>query len=114
MSAELAERIRRRRVIEVPVGKFVFLARRPTDVEYFALRDLQENVHHLAMNFVTGWKNVTEDDIVGGAGMDEPKFSDDAWHEWCADRRDFWVPIGRAVIDAYMAHRDQMEAAEKK
>jgi hypothetical protein len=114
MSKELAERIRRQRGIKVPVGKFIFLARRPTDVEWFSLDDVQSKPAWLALNFVTGWDQVIEDDVVGGGGQDPLIFSLEAWQEWCADRQDFWVPIGRAVFEAFVEHRKSMEEAQKK
>lgn len=109
MSNALITRLKKQRELKVVVGKFTFTARRPTDVEMIEIGRGGANWHALAERFVSGWDNVTEDDVVGGGGSDKPAFSAELWAEWCADRPDFWQPIANALLDAYKAHAEQLK-----
>lgn len=113
MSKALIAQMRAQREVQVTVGKFVFTVRRPTDVEAFSGQKRGDGPAELAANAVVGWKNVLEDDIVGGGGTDAVEFSPELWREWCADRPDFWAPITNAVVDAFKGHSQALEAAAK-
>jgi len=115
MSDALIQRLRNSRKVTVKVGKFKFIARRPTDGEASELRKngLDRNTLHVAREFVTGWEDVTEADVVPSGGPDAVPFYRQLWHEWCDDRPDFWEPIWNAVMDAYVLHAKNRKDAEK-
>jgi len=113
MSQILIDQLRKQRELKIPVGKFKFFARRPTDVEAKSLRDDRADNSDMAMRFVTGWEIVTEDDIVGGGGTTPVPFDAALWREWCADRPDFWSPIAMEILKAYKAHAEHIESIAK-
>lgn len=99
---EVIKKLRKRREGKIQVGKFTFLFRRPTQMEVETmLEKLRFNVDFV-MTFVTGWENVTWNDIVGGGETDEPApFSQAVLREWVQDRGEFWDPIFKAILDSY-------------
>lgn len=112
MSKELINRIRKQREIKVPVGAFIFIARRPTVAE--AVEISRENLYtEITQRFVVGWENVTENDVAGGGGTDKIEFTAELWREWCADRPEFWSPIANAVLEAYSLYSKQLDGAAK-
>lgn len=113
MASPLIARMRKQRECRVQVGKFVFIARRPTDVEALALHHAGDGLSEIARKFVVGWEGVTEDDIVGGGGSDVIAFDPDIWADWCADRPSFWEPIGTCVLEAYQEHAKAVTDAGK-
>ncbi len=100
MSKVLIERMRKQRELEVKVGNFTFIARRPTDAQ---LIEVGRNID-LCEKFVIGWNGVTENDIIGGGGTDPIPFSAALWAEMYGDHPEFWEPIAAAILAAYQAH----------
>jgi len=113
MSKELIARLRKNREVRVTVGKFVFIAHRPTDVEVLQIRRNDDAYTSIAMDFVHGWEGVVEDDIIGGGGTDVVAFTSDLWREWVADHTEYWEPITDAVLAAYRAHTGIVGEAAK-
>lgn len=113
MTIDLIRRIRKQRELKVTVGKFVFIARRPTDVEAVELHRSSVTFADIAEKFVSGWENITEDDVLGGGGSDSVEFDADLWREWCHDRPDFWEPIASAVLESYRLHASRLETEAK-
>lgn len=111
--SRLSEKLRKRREVKIKVGKFTFLALRPTDVEAVEIHRKDMQFSEIAARFVIGWEAVTEDDLIGGGVKDEVAFDRDSWEEWCANRADFWTPISEALLAAYSKHREEQEAAPK-
>ncbi len=112
MANPLLARLRKQRELNVTVGKFVFIANRPTDVEWVEMQQNGGKFHEIARRFVHGWENVTEDDIVGGGGSDAVPFEAPLWMDWCADHYEFWEPVANAVIESYIAHTKAIESAK--
>jgi hypothetical protein len=106
MTKELLNRLRKNRELRVTFGKFIFIARRPTDVEVLELQRKNDAFTSIAQNYVIGWEGVIEDDIIGGGGTDVVPFSAELWHEWSSDHPDFWQPITDAVLAAYKSHSE--------
>lgn len=113
MSNALLAQIRKRRESKVPVGKFTFLLRRPTDADMVDLAKRGAEYFEVASEFVIGWEGVTENDVIGGGGSDVLPFDSRLWREWCADRKDFWDPIGEAAVEAYNFHKKELEEDAK-
>ena len=112
MSA-LAQKLRKNRELTVSVGRWKFIARRPTDVEAIDLHRRGAEFSEIARRFVIGWEGVTRDDL-GDRGMTDPApFDREDWEEWVADRSDFWTPIASGVLAAYEKYRTDLEAAPK-
>lgn len=112
--SELAKALRKQREFPVKIGKFTFTVRRPKDTEAIEIHEKRMDFSELASKFVCGWSGVTEDDIKGGGGsMVEPPFDLEDWQEWCADRPDFWQPIGNALWEKYSQHIQKAEAVAK-
>lgn len=105
--------LRKNRELKVAVGKFTFTCRRPTDEEAVTLYRGGLSNAVIAANHVVAWDGVTEDDLVGGGGTDAVPFDGPLWREWCADRNDFWAPIGDACMKAYEDHVSGLKEAEK-
>lgn len=118
MADLIAERLKKNRELKVTVGKFTFLARRPTDEEAIPIyrRFGEEGALYLevcagiARDCVFGWQDVIEDDVIGGGGDAALTFSAESWKAWCSDRKDFWQPIAEAVLAAYRAHSEKVDA----
>lgn len=111
ITQELVARMRRQREVRIPVGKFTFIARRPTDVEALELHAKESTLAEMARRFVTGWENVVEDDVAGGGGTTVVAFAPQIWDEWCADRPDLWGPIANRVLEVYELHAKEVQAA---
>lgn len=107
---DIIRAIRKNRQLSVTVGKFKFIATRPTDA---AVLDFSRNggskLVDLAQQYVVDWEGVTENDLMGGGGTDLIPFDAMLWREWSADRPHFWGPIGQAIWDAYKAHEASLE-----
>jgi hypothetical protein len=113
MTQSIAARMRKNRELKVTIGKFTFTCRRPTDVEAAAIYRNNESYAEVTRQFVIGWDNVTEDDLVGGGTQTLVPFERDAWNEWCPDHPEFWPVIANAILDAYKLHRDREDEARK-
>lgn len=112
--SELAKVLRKQREFPVKIGKFTFTVRRPTDVEAIEIHTKAMDFSQLAQAYVVGWDGVTEDDIRGGGGSTVASpFDLEDWREWCADRPDFWQPIGNALWEKYSQHIQKAEAVAK-
>lgn len=111
--SELLKKIRKGRERIIEVSGFRFTYRRPT--AYEAAKAFHDNATsvEIAVAFVTGWEGVKECDIVDGATTDPAEFSRELWTEWCHDRRDFWIPIRDAVMEAYVKYSESMESEAK-
>lgn len=114
MSAELIARLRKQREGRVTLGPFTFTFRRPTDVEMVAIGREGLDFPALAARYVVGWDGVTDGAIAGGGGTNVVAFDAALWREWCADRPDFWQPIGTAIVEAYTLHQAALSEAAKK
>ena len=108
-----AAELRAQRRIEIKVGKFTFIGRRPTQGDAIRLGlNRNSTVLDFARNLVDGWKDVTEFDVFGTGDKEAPlPFDKDLWLEWIDDRGDFWVPIADAVCDAWVAHTEGVKEA---
>ncbi len=114
MSKVLREKLRKEREFKIPVGKYVFTAMRPDDLDMLAINRMQvEDQIRRALELVVGWQNVTEDDLVGGATMDEVKFDSETFCAWASVRVAIWGPVTKALFDAYNAHTKTEDEAAK-
>lgn len=113
MSNALVAAILRQRELTIEIGKWKFHARRPTDVQAVEIHNKKAAYSEMSRQFVIGWENVVEDDIIGGGGQDPVKFTPELWAEWCADRPDFWAPIAGRLLEAYSQHAQTLELAGK-
>lgn len=105
--------LRAQRRVEVEVGKFTFICRRPTqgDAMRFGL-NRDSTVLDFARNLVDDWKGVTEFDVFGTGDSEKPlPWDKELWLEWLDDRGDFWVPIADKVCDAWVKHSEGVKEA---
>lgn len=109
MSA-LADRIRRARESTVESGAHRFTVRRPTDAAAASLG--AASAVDIVARFTVGWTLQEIDLIPGGSAVDVP-FDADAFAEWVADRPDVIATLASAIVDAYKAHVEKREGAEK-
>lgn len=107
----LADKIRKAREQEVPIGGFLFTIRRPTDVDMIEFSRTRRPVELL--RFIVGWSGVKELDLIPGGDGHPAPFDADACAEWLPDRADLFVPLVNAITESYKAHKAAMEAAEK-
>ncbi len=110
MSA-LSEKMRRARETRVEAGKFTFIVRRPTDMEFATLHGAGPGERILP--FVVGWEGVKEMDLINGGDPHPLAFDEDACREWLSDRPDLFTALADAVIASYVAHVESREAALK-
>lgn len=120
MSKQLIEKLRKGRQVRIEVdkpsgvGRFVFVATRPTDLDMVGIQELDKQAQtRRGLEFVVGWEGVTEDDIVGGGGTDAVAFTPELWMTWIADRAGLWAPIGDAIFEAFFAHLGVVDDAAK-
>jgi hypothetical protein len=114
MSADLIARLRKQREGRLVIEPFTFTFRRPTDVEMIAIGRGGLDWAGLACDYVVGWEGVTDGAIAGGGGTNAVAFDAALWREWCADRPDFWTPLGQAILEAYTLHQSALSEAAKK
>lgn len=113
--------IRRKRLVKITVGRYVFTGTRPTDVEAMAIYrsglSPLELAARVCADHVTDWAlvdgPVTENEVVGDGGDMPVKFDRALWQEWIADKRDLWPPISNAILDAYEEHTKSLDDAVK-
>lgn len=114
MSATLSDRIRRARNSTVEVNGRTFHIRRPTDIEMAELyKEGDINKHHVARDFVIGWIDVKESDLLAGSKDDPVEFDREAWELWCDDDMTLWTPIYQAVMESYVQHANDRDEAAK-
>lgn len=107
MAQILVEKLRRSREQRIEVGGYVFIVRRPTDMEMI---ELQGKINTSALlQFVCGWEGVTELDIIPGGNPTPAEFSQELASEWLRDRPDLWGAVVDAVIGAYNRHAAELE-----
>jgi len=122
--SKLAERIRKNREFKVTVGRWTFIARRPTEEQGGPLlqeifsgeanaRLTAEQCARISRDYVIDWKGVIEDDLIGGGNQEEVKFDAEDWSEFVADHREVWEPIAIAVIEGYLGRLKEQQDAEK-
>jgi hypothetical protein len=121
MSRQLLEQIRKSREFEIPVDnpkrpeqQWVFTAMRPDDLEMLSMNRMTvEDQVRRCLKSIVGWKNVCEDDLVGGSNMDSVKFDSDTFCAWACTRVEIWGPVTKALFDSYHAHTGDEAAAVK-
>lgn len=110
MSA-LVEKLRRARECRAEVGKFTFILRRPTDLEWASVQG--EGPGERILPFVVGWEGVTEGDILNGGDPHPLPFDAAACAEWLSDRPDLFTAVADAIVKAYLDHVSALEAQLK-
>lgn len=103
----LAKKLRKAREMSIKVDAFTFLARRPTDLEMIALRGQISGEE--VLNFLIGWKGVTEADIVPNGDPHEVVFDRDDAREWLSDRPDLFAQILTGISAGYQEHSKDLE-----
>lgn len=106
----LIEKIRRSRESGVEVEGRVFKFTRPTAADAPAMSDM--NNVQIAQRFVTGW-DLTELELIPGGGPEPVPFDSALFAVWIEDRPEYWAGLARAIIDAFVAHRNQQKESEK-
>lgn len=103
----LARKLRDARRVEVEAGGFVFILRRPTDLEFIDLRGSAGSDRLL--KFLVDWRGVKESDIVEHGDPHEAKFDAEDAREWLSDRMDLFGAITTGLITAYEGHTAAIE-----
>lgn len=120
MSSAIVAKLRKGREVRIDLdkpkgnGQFFVVALRPTDIEMSEIYALK-GAHQVrrTLECVVGWGGVTEDDLIGGANMDEVPFDANLWAAWAADNASLWTPISERLAEAYAAHIESLGAAAK-
>jgi hypothetical protein len=114
----LAEQIRRRRESRLQIGKHTFVIRRPTALQWAALRPIlgDEDASVLSkltamLPFVVGWADVTEGDLVNGAPAHPAQFDAEALSEWLQDDLSIAAPVIQGIVKAYQDSEKKTEDA---
>jgi hypothetical protein len=106
----LVQKLRKAREVQVQAGGYTFTVRRPTDVQMMALSG--QGVEAL-VPYVVGWEGVREIDVLPSGDAHPLDFDAAVCAEWLADRIDLLSPLADAIIAAYKAHAETLEAAAK-
>lgn len=106
----LIDKIRKAREMSVEVDGRKFTIRRPTDEEAAKFHD--ETAIAYVKRFTVGW-DLAEIDIIPGGGPEKVPFDADLFAEWVADKPTLWIPLGTKILEAYQAHCQKRETAEK-
>lgn len=110
MSRALIDKLLRARERAVPVGRWNFTIRRPTDADALGMQD--RTPLEFVTRFVVGW-DLTELDVIPGGGPERVPFDPELWRAWVADRPEVWEPLAIAILDDYKRHVDAREADAK-
>lgn len=106
------EKMRARRELWVKAGKFEFKLRRPTRLEIVKVsRDV--SMADLLIPHFHDWRNVVENDLVGGGGTNPVAFDPAVWAEFIADRSELWPPLMDAFSKSLTDYTEQVEAQAK-
>ena len=97
--SDLADKIRKSRRVEIPVGKMKFLGRRPSVAEFYQLFVDRTQDVEVVKTFIDGWENVTGDDLFPGSGCEVMQFDRDFFNEAIMDRPEIWKPIVEKLIE---------------
>lgn len=110
MSRALIEKLQRARERALPIGRWSFTIRRPTDAD--ALQMQGKEPVDFVRRFVVGW-DLAEADVVPGGGPEKIAFEPALWSAWVDDHPDLWLPLATAILDDYRKHVESREGAEK-
>lgn len=99
--SDLIKQLRKSRESKTTVGKFSFTILRPTHLQMVTVFNDGLTMPDVVREYVVGWDNVTEVDILEGATTDPVPFDKLVWAEWLSDRPDFWSPLHDAILKAY-------------
>lgn len=109
----LAEKIRKSRESQVPVGGFNFTIQRPTALDMAEMR--QKTRGRAVLPYIVGWDKSVTSLAMGLPGGDAhpAEFDADLRDEWLSDRIDLLKVLADAVFDAYAVYAAGQEAAKK-
>jgi hypothetical protein len=114
--SKLAKQILAARELEVPVGEWVFIARRPDAMSTASWMLLGPTgfSEKIIDSCVVGWRGVLERDLLGANGSDqEVPFDEEAFRIWVRDRDDVVGPLVNAVLDAIRAWDERLKESRK-
>jgi len=112
----LAKKILAAREIEVTVGEWTFVTRRPDAMASASWVGLsgQELAERILTDCVVNWRGVLERDLVGDDGSDQPvPFDHEDFLIWARDRPEIWSPVVDAVLDSVKQWAERIEAGRK-
>jgi len=101
------------------IGEMEFTILRPRDLEVVELQRISADDGEVAfvsrvLDFVIGWKNITEADLYPGGGGGEAPFSPQLLKEWAMDRADICEQIVEFTMDLVKRHNDERDETGKK
>lgn len=111
--SDLADKIRKSRRVEIPVGKMKFFARRPSVAEFYKMTLDQTQDVDAVIKFVDGWENVRGNDLFDGAGEKVIEFDHDFFSEAIVDKPKIWQAIVEKLIEATRVHIEEASVNEK-
>lgn len=101
----LADKMRKAREMRVEVGGYVFVVRRPTDVEWYD-KIIGTGPISRFIDFVVDWEGVKEADLLNGGDPHPLKFDRQACFEWLSDRADLYGPLIQAINESFDKHTE--------
>lgn len=105
----LIEKIRQARQKKITTAGVTLIVTRPTDLDMLQMNQSGGvTKEKLLKDYVVGWVDVTEADLVAG-GSDTPvEFDKELFIEWMSDKPDSWEDITNTVVDLYKAHEAKL------
>ena len=111
--SDLAEKIRKSRRVEIPVGKMKFFGRRATAAEFVKMsRNGSEDTEVVKM-LIDGWENVRENDLFPEGSTKKVDFDRELFNEAIEDLPSIWKPIVEALIKSTSEHFKSTAENEK-
>ena len=111
---------RRQKSVEVAEGKTVQFMR-PPEADFPSLLSFTDGkgvwnvtLEHVR-KYVTGWKGVTEADLIGASvgSSDEEEFDAELWGEVAADNFEWQQKVAQAILDSVVNHITERDATAK-
>lgn len=109
--SRLAEQVRRERLNKCTVGSWTFIVRRPTTFEASKFFMPDHEPFDIVREFVEGWENVPESDVIASGSNEPADFSKELWSEWVSDHPETWQPIYERVSESYRLFNQSREDA---
>ena len=112
--ADIADKLRKAREFRREILGVKLTLIRPTRIQWIERAESGASFFDLAAQFVVGWEDVKEADLLVSGSNNLVPFDAAIWREYLADRIEFVEPVAEAVIESYNAYVKSLEDREKK
>ncbi len=113
--SDLAEKIRKSRRVEIPVGKMKFFGRRMTAAELYKTYNKQSEDCEALIDYqlIDDWEGVREKDMFPGGSNDLVNFDRNVFNTAIVDLPKIWKPIVKKLVEETQKHIEVAGENEK-